>query len=116
MLDLENRATYSRRNVQECSDAFKNTTFTCRKKAEHFNKACEIEALYELCYEKTGCCLFNPQSTASYSRDYMRAAYNIKEHTKKELDALLNQCFLDLRWELRGIRTLMRDGEVNVVD
>lgn len=106
------KATYSYSAVLDCVEALKNASFTVRKKAEHFAKWREVKALFELCYEKTGCLLFREDWSMEY-QTYTKAVGRIKDVSGKELNRLLHVCERYLKNEIRSIYQAMEAGEVN---
>lgn len=105
-------ATYSYTALTACADAVKATAWTVGKKGEHFSKCFEVKKVFELCYEKTDCLLFDPDFSPWH--DYLKAVD--RKAGKKELDARLRECYLFLCRELNGILTMMRAGEVGTVE
>lgn len=106
------RACYSRAAVRECADAVKREAWTVRRRIDHKAKCIEVRKLFELCRERTGCCLFDYEY--SPCQDYLRLAYQ-KGATKKAMDAQLRVCRHFLENELRGIAEMMASGEVDAV-
>lgn len=106
------RACYSRAAVMECVTAVKKTAWTVDKRVNHQPKSMEVKKLFELCREKTGCCLFDYEY--SPCEDYLKAAFR-KDTPKKELDRHLHRCHMFLADELRGILGMMQSGEVDEV-
>lgn len=104
-------ATYSYNSIQDCIKAVKNTSFTVNKKIEHSTRWNEIKTLFDLCYEKTDCILFDWEYTVC--KDYIDG---IKcKLSKKELDLLLYRCQVYLQQQINGIYTMMNNGEVNTI-
>jgi hypothetical protein len=51
----------------------------------------------------------------SVVQDYFKAAYNAKNHTKKELDTMLKCCYRYLANEINGIVASGKAGEVSLI-
>lgn len=109
---MDNVATYSYSALQKCADAVKATSWTVGRKAEHFGKCFEVQKVFALCFKKTDCMLFDPDF--SPWRDYRKAVE--RKAGKKELDARLRECHRFLCRELNGILTMMRAGEVRMIE
>lgn len=106
------KAIYSYSAVLDCAKALKAASFTVQRKAEHFPKWREVKALFELCYEKTGCILFREDWSMELEA-YTKAVGKIKEHSGKELNYLLHACERYLKNQIRSIYQMMEAGEVN---
>lgn len=106
------RACYSYSALTHCADAVKATNWTVRRSAEHFSKCFEVKKLFDLCYDKTHCMLFD----ADFSpwADYLKAVN--RKDTKRALDKELHNCHRFLANELNAIAALMRAGEVDSID
>lgn len=109
------KATYSYKAVNEAIKKVKAQNWTITKKASHSALATEVKGLFQFCYEKTNCLLFDPDFEP-YIIEYCRAAYNYKNYTKKELDIKLGFCKRFLQRELTNIYNMMLSGEVNTTD
>lgn len=110
------KATYSKSAILECRDAGKAFKWNTEHKADHnMEKLNALKALYDLCYEKTGCILFRPDNEYHFE-EYRKAVCDYPHETKKDLDKKLRLCGNYISWELRGIAELMVSGEVNSVD
>lgn len=109
---IAEKATYSRRALEECVDKVKALNSTVQKRNQHFALMNEVHAAYDFCLEKTGCILFEYEYTPC--QEYVRC-YDTKP-SKIVMDKLLKQSVNYLKWELNGIATMMASGEVNVVD
>ena len=101
-------AIYSYSALQDCANAVKATAWTVDRRAEHFGKCFEVKKLFELCFEKTDCLLFDPEFSPWH--DYLKAVD--RKANKKELDERLRECYRFLCRELNGILAMMRSGEV----
>lgn len=111
MLKVE-RACYSYKAVRECREKVYWTATTVRIKAQHGRKCYEIKRLFDECYEKTGCCLFD----CDYSIwDDYRKLVNSKDSLKKDMDHALKACCRFLLDELDAILKSMDSGEVDSV-
>lgn len=113
------KATYSYKKVNECILAIKGFSSTVSKRGEHFAKMFELEKLYDMCFEKTGCTLF--ESDIYTMKDYHKAVNDglVKKKrrvTKKELDILLKSATHFLKEQIFGIYKMMEYGEVNTID
>lgn len=106
-------ATYSRSALIKCVDLIRKTDWSVKKKAEHFSKCFEVKKVFDFCFDKAGCLLFE----AEYSpwKDYLNAVSR-KTESKKEIDLYLHLCYIFLCRELNGISAMMSSGEVNEVD
>lgn len=104
------KACYSYLAMRECINAVKNTAWTVKRRTGHKAKCIEIKKLFEFCYDKTKCCLFEPEYTPCQT--YLRDCY-IKGISKKELDSELKACYRYLANELTEIRRIMEVGEVD---
>lgn len=115
------RACYSRKAVEECRVRVRWTTRTVRIKAQHCSKCYEIEKLFDFCYDKTGCCLFDTRNSPwDDYRKLTNLAYETRRETrvvvtKKQLDDALRACLRFLEREINDIIKMMDDGEVDVV-
>jgi len=110
------KATYSYKNVNECIDKIKTLNTTARTKKDHFPIAFEVKKVYDFCYDKTGCCLF--ETRYSDCEDYMKLLSMEIEHkkvTKKALDELLKRSVRFLQREILSIKAVMDTGEVNTI-
>lgn len=105
-------AIYSYTALAECADAVKAITWTVGKRAEHFGKCFEVRKVFDFCFAKTDCLLFDPDFSPWY--DYLKAVD--RKDSKKELDARLRECHRFLCRELNGILTMMRAGEVRTIE
>lgn len=105
-------ATYSYKAVRECREKVYWTATTVRVKAEHWWKCYEIKKLFDECYDRTGCCLFD----CDYSvwKDYSELV-NRKDSLKKDMDITLKTCCRFLLGQLDAILEMMDSGEVNSV-
>lgn len=113
------KAIYSYKAVNECISAIKGFTITVQKRAEHFSKCFELEKLYNMCLEKTGCILFDWEYTPM--KDYHKAVNDglcdkVRRVSKKEYDELLKHAARYLKNEILGIYKMMEHGEVNTID
>lgn len=113
------KATYSYKALNECIAAIKGFTTTVSKRAEHFSKCFELEKLYDMCFEKTGCLLFEWEYTPM--KDYHKAINDgmcekTRRVSKKEYDELLKHATRYLKNEIFGIYKMMEYGEVNTID
>ena len=109
------KATYVYDNLIECREAGKAFPWHLKTKGEHsMSSLKELENLYNLFYEKTGCCLFDPEYDM-YFNDYKKAVFDYKRTTKKELDKRRNLCERYLSNELSGIYQMCMSGEVNMI-
>lgn len=106
------KMTYSYSAVADCMEAIKNAAWTVDKKAEHFAKWMEVKRLFDICYEKTGCVLFE-EGWCSYLEDYTKMQNEPKFYTKKEMDKILRRCIEYLWRELILIKEAMEAGDVN---
>lgn len=106
------KAIYSYSAVLDCVNALKHTSFTVQRKAEHFAKWREVKAMFELCYEKTGCLLFEEDWSGELDA-YTKAVGRIKDYSGKELNQLLRACELYLKNQIRSIYQMMEAGEVD---
>lgn len=91
---------------------------TVNKRAEHFAKCFELEKLYDMCFEKTRCLLFEWEYTPH--KEYHKAVNDglcekVRKVSKKEYDNLLGQSIRYLQREIYGIYACMENGEVNTV-
>ena len=113
------KATYSYKKVNECITEIKKFSITVSKRADHFPKSFELEKLYNMCLEKTGCLLFEWKYTPM--QDYHKAINDslcdkVQKISKKELDKLLKRATRYLQNEILGIYQAMEYGEVNTID
>ncbi|MDE7423949.1 MAG: hypothetical protein K2N51_09680 [Lachnospiraceae bacterium] len=113
------KAIYSYKAVNECIPTIKGFTTTVQKRAEHFSKCFELEKLYNMCFEKTGCLLFEWEYTPM--KDYHKAVNDglcdkVRKVRKKEYDELLKRAARCLKNEILGIYKMMEYGEVNTTD
>lgn len=111
MLELE-KATYSYKAIRECRDKVRRMATTVRVKAQHGWKCYEIERLFDECYEKTGCSLFEAEH--SVWKEYSKLVNN-KGSRKKDMDHALKACCRFLLSELDAILGEMDDGTVNAI-
>ena len=114
------KAIYSYKAINECIREIKNFTTTVSKRAEHFAKYFELKKLYDLCYKKTNCILFDCEWSLSME-NYKKAVNDglcekTRRVSKKEYDELLKSSIKYLKSEIRGIYALMENGEVNTID
>ena len=110
-MKLENKATYSYTAIKECIEVVNQINTTVNKKADHFPKLLEIKKVFDFCYNKTSCCLFDTKYTIY--EDYLNA---IELGTnKKELDKLLKFCKRYLQNELIAIYKSMQSNECNTI-
>lgn len=113
------KATYSYTAINDCIRAIKEFKCTVSKRAEHFEKLSELKKLYDLCYEKTNCVLFDCEW--SPLKNYQKAVNEglcerTRKVSKKEYDELLKRSFRYLKSEIHGIYICMENGEVNIAD
>lgn len=113
------KATYSYKKVNECITEIKKFSITVSNRADHFLKSFELEKLYNVCLEKTGCLLFEWKYTPM--QDYHKAVNDslcdkVQKIRKKELDKLLKRATRYLQNEIFGIYQAMEYGEVNTID
>lgn len=113
------KATYSYKKVNECIAEIKRFSVTVSKRADHFSKSFELEKLYNMCLEKTGCILFDWEYTPM--QEYHKAVNDglcdkIRKISKKELDELLKRATRYLKNEIYGIYQAMEYGEVITID
>ena len=106
------KATYSYSAVRDCIDAAKNVNETVSKKAEHFAKWMEMQKLLDLCYNKTGCVLFERDWPQEYEI-YTKMQNNPKQYTKKEMDRAAHCLLRYIKNQLVDIYNMMERGEVN---
>ena len=106
------KATYSYNAVKECRRKVLMTATTVRVKSQHSWKCYEIEKLFDECYDRTGCCLFD----AEYSvwKEYSKLV-NSKGSTKKAMDNALKACCRFLLRELDDILKDINSGVVNSI-
>lgn len=105
-------ATYSYKALDDCANAVKAMRWSVDKRAEHFSKCFEVQKLFEFCFEKTDCLLFDPDFSPWH--DYIKSVK--QKASKKELDKNLRDCYRFVCNELNGILTMMRSGEVHSVE
>ena len=113
------KATYSHVALAECVSMVKRTNWTVQHKAEHFSKCFEVQKVYDVCLQKTGCMLFEADYSA-WKSYFQRVNLDFESKgkvrvSKKELDVLLRRCYLEICNELNGILTMIETGEVNSV-
>lgn len=113
------KATYSYKKVNECIAEIKKFSVTVSKCADHFSKCFELEKLYNMCLEKTGCILFDWKYTPM--EDYHKAVNDglcdkIRKISKREYDELLKRAVRYLKNEISGIYRMMECGEVNTTN
>lgn len=106
------KATYSYKAIEECITAIKDLSFTIKLRSQHGSRIFEVKRVYDLCYDKTKCMLFDADHTPW--KDYL-IAWNQK-HTKKELDACLRRAIHYLQNEIIAIKASMVCGEVNSIE
>lgn len=117
-MELE-KATYSYKAVNECMTAIKKFTTTVQKRDEHFSKCFELEKLYDMCLEKTGCIIFDWEYTPM--KKYHVAVNDglcvkVRRVSKKEYDELLKRATRYLKIQIFEISKMMEYGEVNTID
>lgn len=105
------RATYSYSKLNECVKAIKTLNMTVNKKSEHGFMISELKKVYDLCFEKTDCILFDAEYTVW--SDYAKAF--LQKDTKRVLDDLLRRNIRYLQYEINAIYRDMQLGEVNAV-
>lgn len=106
------RMCYSYSALFECADLVKRTEWHCDTKNEHRSKLFEIKKVFEFCYEKTNCLIFDPLwSPWEYYDKSIRFHYS-----KSEMDRRLNDCYRYLTSELNSILRMINNGEVDYTD
>lgn len=109
----DNRACYDYNKIIETITLIKNTNWSVKHKAEHFAKYCEIKNIYEFASDNINKILFDPKIEL---KEYGRAAFEHKMHTKKELDRLLKNSYYFICNEIRDIIRMMKTGEVDSIN
>lgn len=104
--------TYSRSAVQECRESVMRMPWTVRLKYMHVGRCIDMGRLFDKCYERTGCMVFDKWNTVWEEYDRM---VNYQEATKKELDRSYKECLKYLLEELDTILLMIERGEVNSV-
>lgn len=106
------KATYSKKNLLDCVEKITSTIYSVKIKKEHFSKCFEVKELFDYCYEKTDCLLFD----ADYSPwdDYYKLVK--QDASKKEMDKALLRCRRYLFDEITGIFKCIEKGEVNCIE
>lgn len=108
------KATYSYEKFYTACKLVKGLKVTSSRKAGHFSNACEVKAVCEACYDLTGCILFR-YDWAAPVEDYLKAAYDYKSYTGKELEQKARAAVRYLKNELTEIHRDMQSGEVNSI-
>lgn len=106
------KATYSYKNVTDCIEKIEKLNCTVKTKGDHFPALREIKSVYNFCYDKTGCMLFDADFSPCYEYSQL---INKDKVTKKKLDQALKNCILDLERQITGIRDAMERGQVNTI-
>ena len=113
----DTKATYSCKAIRECVEAVKKFNWSApRKKQDFWNREIELELLYRFLYNKTECCLFEPNEYNYYFWNFFKIVSVYKDTTRKELVAALKQNELYIKSEIKSIWNMMYKGEVNTVE
>ena len=107
------KATYYYNDLEKCAEQIKTIKLTVKHKNEHFYSASCVQKVFNFCYDHTHCMLF--EYDHSYAEDYLKAAYDYKRYTKKELDEKLKTCYRFLAEEIKDILIMGETGEVNLI-
>ncbi len=118
-LEIE-RAAYSRTALKECLAKIKSINWTVQIKAQHLWKCLsEVKEVYDFCYEKTNCCLFDPYWSFIWGQyhdliceDAERGERRVR-HTKKEMDEALRKCHRDL---IHTVESIIYDLDTGALD
>ena len=113
----DDKMTYSWKAIRECVEAVKKFDWTPpRKKQDFWNREIELELLYRFLYNKTECCLFQPDEYNYYFWNFFKMVSVYKDATRKELAAALKQNESYIKSEIKSIWNMMGCGEVNTVE
>ena len=113
----DDKMTYSWKAIRECVEAVKKFNWSApRKKQDFWNREIELELLYNFLYNKTECCLFQPDEYNYYFWNFFKMVSVYKDATRKELAAALKQNELYIKSEIKSIWNMMYIREVNTVE
>jgi len=107
------KMVYHYSDLQKCAKQIKTINLTVKHKNEHFSSAAHVKEVQDFCFNTTHD--WNFLYEHSIVEDYFKAAYDFKNHTKKELDTMLKHCYQNLAYEINSILTDWERGELNVL-
>lgn len=112
-MDTE-KATYSRKAIRECITEIKSLNMTVSRKKDYGPRLFEVKDVYNSCFKKTMCCIFDTYHDCTPLNKYLKA-YD-RDAPKKDLDKLLKESVRYLQDHISAIQASMDNGKVNIID